>query len=120
MIINGGITTLESSIEHLKKLDGVMLGREIYHNPYLLAQVDNQIFGQNNPLKTRAEIVHLLIPYLQTQLAQGVRSNSISRHLLGLFQGEKGARGWRRYLSENATKPHADEQVLLQALKFTE
>ena len=120
VILNGGITTLESSNEFLRKIDGVMLGREVYHNPYILAQVDQQIFGQNYPVKTRAEIVLALVSYIQQQLSQGVRFNSISRHILGLFHGENGARGWRRYLSENATKPGADEQVLLQALKFTQ
>lgn len=119
IILNGGITSLESSAEYLKQTDGVMLGREVYQNPYLLAQVDQQIFAQNYPVKTRTEIVLALIPYIQQQLAQGLRFNSISRHILGLFHGEKGAKGWRRYLSENATKTGADEQVLLQALKFT-
>lgn len=120
IILNGGITTLESSIEILSHVDGVMLGREVYQNPYILAQVDSQIFGQNYPTKTRADVVLALIPYIQQQLAQGVRFNSISRHILGLFHGETGAKGWRRYLSENATKSNADEQVLLQALKFTQ
>jgi tRNA-dihydrouridine synthase A len=120
IILNGGITTLESSIDLLKQVDGVMLGREIYQNPYILANVDQQIFRQNAPAKTRMDVVLALIPYLQQQLAQGVRFNSISRHILGLFHGETGAKGWRRYLSENATKSGADEQVLLQALKFTQ
>lgn len=120
VILNGGITTLETSREILHQVDGVMLGREVYHNPYILAKVDQQIFGQNTPVKTRAEVVLALIPYIQQQLAQGVRFNSISRHILGLFHGENGARGWRRYLSEHATKTGADEQVLLQALKFTQ
>lgn len=120
IILNGGITTLERSIEILQQVDGVMLGREVYHNPYILAQVDQQIFGQNTAVKTRAEVVLALIPYIQQQLAQGVRFNNISRHILGLFHGENGARSWRRYLSEHATKTGADEQVLLQALKFTQ
>jgi tRNA-dihydrouridine synthase A len=120
IILNGGITTLETSQKILQQVDGIMLGREAYHNPYILAQVDQQIFEQNYPFKTRADIALALIPYIQQQLAQGVRFNSISRHILGLFHGEKGARGWRRYLSEHATKPGADERVLLQALKFTQ
>jgi tRNA-dihydrouridine synthase A len=118
IILNGGVTTLESSVEILTHVDGVMLGREVYQNPYILAQVDNQIFGQNYSIKTRSEVALALIPYIQQQLAQGVRFNSISRHILGLFHGEKGAKGWRRHLSENATKNGADEQVLLQALKY--
>lgn len=120
IVMNGGITTLETSTELLNQVDGVMLGREVYQNPYILAQVDQQIFSQNYPVKTRTETVFALIPYIQQQLAQGVRFNSISRHILGLFHGEKGAKGWRRYLSEHATKIGADEQVLLQALKFTQ
>ena len=120
IILNGGVTTLEQSAEILQQVDGVMVGREAYQNPYLLAQVDTKIFGQNQPLKTREEIVLALIPYIQQQLAQGVRFNSITRHILGLFHGENGARGWRRYLSENATKTGADERVLLQALSFTQ
>jgi tRNA-dihydrouridine synthase A len=119
IILNGGVTTLESSSEILKQVDGVMLGREVYQNPYILAQVDQQIFGKNTPVSSRTEVVLALIPYIQQQLVQGVRFNSISRHILGLFHGEKGAKSWRRYLSENATKIGADEQVLLQALKFT-
>lgn len=120
IILNGGVTSLEQSAEILQQVDGVMLGREAYQNPYLLAQVDTKFFGQNQPLKTREEIVLALIPYIQQQLAQGVRFNSITRHILGLFHGENGARGWRRYLSENATKTGADERVLLQALSFTQ
>lgn len=119
IVINGGITTLDASLDLLGNVDGVMLGREIYHNPYLLSSVDSQIFGDDYPIKSRQEVVLALIPYLQRQLAQGGRLNSISRHILGLFHGEKGARAWRRHLSENATKPGADEQVLLRALEFT-
>jgi tRNA-dihydrouridine synthase A len=120
IILNGGISRLETAEQAVAQLDGVMLGREVYHNPYLLAQVDQRFFAQNYPVKTREDIVLALIPYIQEQRQQGVRFNSISRHLLGLFQGEKGARSWRRYLSENATKDNADEQVLLHALKFTQ
>ncbi len=120
IILNGGLTELDSIETVLNQVDGVMLGREIYHNPYLLATVDQRFFAQPQAIKTRAEIITALIPYIQTQRSQGVRLHSISRHILGLFHGEKGARGWRRYLSENAAKNQADEQVLLQALKFTQ
>ena len=96
-----------------------MLGREIYHNPYLLGSVDSRIFGDDHIIKSRQEVVLALIPYVRQQLQQGARLNSISRHILGLFHGEKGARAWRRHISENATKPGADEQVLLSALEFT-
>jgi tRNA-dihydrouridine synthase A len=116
IILNGGINTLDNAQMLLTQVDGVMLGREVYHNPYILAQVDCCIFGADTPVKSRVEIAQALVPYIQVQLAQGVRFNSISRHILGLFHGEKGAKSWRRYLSEHATKTGADEQVLLQAL----
>lgn len=119
IIINGGITTLEASQELLEKVDGVMLGREIYHNPYLLSTVDRELFGGEHPIKSRQEVILAMIPYVRQQLQQGVRLNSISRHILGLFHGQNGARAWRRHISENATKPGADAQVLLRALEFT-
>ncbi len=119
IILNGGITTLDMAEHSLTHVDGVMLGREIYHNPYLLAQVDQRFFAASIVPKTRTEVVLALIPYIQAQREQGVRFNSISRHILGLFHGVAGARNWRRYLSEHATHNHADEQVLLRALKFT-
>lgn len=117
IIINGGILTLETAQELLSSgLDGVMVGREAYHNPYLLAQVDQQLYGDNHPLQSRKEIVLAMADYVQRQIRQGERLHSISRHMLGLFHGENGARIWRRHLSENATKRGADESVLLQAL----
>jgi tRNA-dihydrouridine synthase A len=119
IILNGGITTLESSVEILHHVDGVMLGREVYQNPYILAEVDPRLFGLTEMVKTRQEVALSLIPYIQHHLQQGVRFNSISRHILGLFHAQRGGRAWRRYLSENATKASADENVLLQALKFT-
>ena len=119
IIINGGITTLEASRELLGYVDGVMLGREIYHNPYILSTVDACLFDDHYPLKSRQEVILALIPYVRQQLSLGGRLNSITRHLLGMFHGEKGARAWRRYISENATKAGADEQVLLRALEFT-
>ena len=119
IIINGGITTLDESIQLLQHLDGVMVGREAYHNPYLLASVDQRFFSKATPPLTRPEIVELLIPYIQAQVKAGVRVHSITRHILGLFHGEPGARGWRRYLSEYANRCGADEQVIIAALKFT-
>jgi len=118
-ILNGGLTTLEQAEENLSLVDGVMLGREVYHNPYILADVDSRLFADDLNRVTREEVVELLIPYIQTQLQVGVRLNSISRHVLGLFHGAPGARGWRRYISEHAHKPGADENVILEALRFT-
>ena len=119
IIVNGGITNLEIAQDHLNQVDGVMLGREVYQRPFILSQVDHNIFGQVREPKTRQQVVDALIPYVQQQLKQGVRLNSISRHILGLFHSQKGAKSWRRYLSENATRAGADETVLLEALKFT-
>jgi tRNA-dihydrouridine synthase A len=119
IIVNGGITSLDQAEEMLKNVDGVMMGREAYHNPYILADVDRRFFGaDSNPLSRQA-IVAALIPYIQEQLKGEMRLNSVSRHILGLFHGEPGARGWRRYISENISKSGADEKVILEALKFT-
>ena len=119
IIINGGITSLEAASEHLQHLDGVMLGREVYHNPYLLAEVDQLLFNDLHPIKSRTEIVLALLPYIEYVLQQGYKLNSVTRHILGLFHCLPGAKAWRRHLSENASKPGADQQVLLQALDFT-
>jgi tRNA-dihydrouridine synthase A len=119
IIINGGISTLDAIHEHLQYVDGVMLGREIYHNPYLLAEVDAQFYEDQQIIKSREEIVLAMLPYVEEQLQNGVRLNSIVRHMLGLFHGMQGARAWRRHLSENATKSGAGKSVLLQALEFT-
>ena len=119
IVINGGISSLEQAEMLLRQVDGVMVGREAYHNPYLLAQVDNCLFDSNEPVSSRYEILEHLVPYIQSQLDQNLRLNTITRHLLGLFQGQPGARSWRRYLSENATKAGADIKVLTEALAFT-
>jgi len=119
IIVNGGITSLNQAEEMLKHVDGVMMGREAYHNPYILAEVDKRFFGAVSDPLSRHAIVALLIPYIQEQLKTEARLNSVSRHILGLFHGEPGARGWRRYISENVSKPGADENVILEALKFT-
>jgi len=119
IILNGGITSLNQAEEMLKNVDGVMMGREAYHNPYILADVDKRIFGASSDPISRYAIVALLIPYIQQQLKAGARLNSISRHILGLFHGEPGARAWRRTISENVSKSGADENVILEALKFT-
>lgn len=117
IILNGGITTLDQAEEVLKHVDGVMVGREAYHNPYLLAEVDRRFFDEVCRPRSRQEVLNLLIPYIQQQLKNGVRLNSISRHILGLFHGAPGARGWRRHISENVGKPGADENVIVDALK---
>ena len=118
-ILNGGITRLETCQHWLQRLDGVMLGREAYHNPYILAEVDNLIYAESRPIPSRQDIVMALLPYIESQLAQGARLNNITRHILGLFHGVDGARAWRRHLSENSTKPGATAQIVLDALQYT-
>ncbi len=120
IIINGGITSLEQSTDLLQDVDGVMIGREAYHNPYLLAGVDGVIYQQSGNPKTRHQVVSAMLPYIQQQLAAGVRLHSITRHMLGLFHGIKGARAWRRYLSEQGPKIGADENVVLRALELVQ
>ena len=119
IIINGGITTLEQASGMLDQVDGVMVGREAYQNPYILAGVDNLLYGDIKERVSRQDIVLMLIPYIQEQLRLGLRLNNVSRHILGLFHGEPGARGWRRYISENVSKAGADETVILRALEYT-
>ncbi|MFM2480260.1 tRNA dihydrouridine(20/20a) synthase DusA [Celerinatantimonas sp. YJH-8] len=114
--LNGGITELEQIEQHLQHVDGVMLGRAAYHNPYLLASVDSLFFGVKQPIISREDVVLKMVDYVQAHLAEGGRLQQITRHMLGLFQGLPGARGWRRYLSEHAHRPDADVRVLLDAL----
>lgn len=118
IVLNGGVTTLDQAEEILPQVDGVMVGREAYHNPYMLAEVDRRIFGASCEPRSRAEIMDLMIAYIRRQLElnDGCRLNNITRHMLGLYHGEPGARGWRRHLSENVCKSGAGVDVVLQAL----
>nr|WP_283166123.1 tRNA dihydrouridine(20/20a) synthase DusA [Shewanella fodinae] len=113
--INGGIKSWDNITQHLQQLDGVMVGREAYQNPYLLAEVDQRLFGMNRALLSRDEVVDAMLPYVAQHLQAGGRLNHITRHLTGLYQGVAGGRSWRRYLSENAHKPEAGIEVLLAA-----
>ncbi|EKO3537828.1 tRNA dihydrouridine(20/20a) synthase DusA [Vibrio fluvialis] len=114
--VNGGVKTLAEAKEHLQHLDGVMIGREAYQSPYLLAEVDQQIFGLDTPVKKRSQVVQEMYPYIEQQLAQGSYLGHITRHMLGLFQNMPGARQWRRHISENAHKAGAGIEVIEQAL----
>lgn len=116
IILNGGINSLDSAVSIKAEVDGVMLGREVYHNPFILNDVDQRFFSDNPFKKNRHEVVEALIPYVQEQLGRGVRLNSITRHTLGLFHGVAGARAWRRHLSEFACKNNANERVIINAL----
>ena len=117
IIINGGITTLEQCQHHLQFVDGVMVGREAYHNPWLLAQVDSQLYAAPDSFNQRKAVIDAFIPYVEQQLSQGVTLAPMSKPILGLFQGIAGARYWRRYISENAFKSNADSKILLQAMQ---
>ncbi|WP_245929470.1 tRNA dihydrouridine(20/20a) synthase DusA [Brenneria roseae] len=114
--INGGIKTLEEAKIHLQYLDGVMMGREAYQNPGILAQVDRELFGEQAAGPDIVAVVESMYPYIERELSNGAALGHITRHMLGLFQGVPGARQWRRYLSENAHKPGADAAVVERAL----
>ena len=117
--INGGIKSLDVTKQQLEHVDGVMIGREAYYNPYLLASVDQDIYGDDaSILKSREEIIEQLYEYIDSELDKGVALHSITRHILGLFQGCRGAKAWRRYLSENGNKPDADSSVVKTALRY--
>ncbi|SHH95240.1 tRNA dihydrouridine(20/20a) synthase DusA [Ferrimonas marina] len=114
--VNGGIKTLEECEAHLEHLDGVMVGREAYQDPYMMAAVDARLYGDDRPVLSRAEVVEQMIPYLERHIANGGRANHVTRHMLGLFNGMPGARQWRRYLAQNAHLPGTGAEVLSQAL----
>ena len=101
--------------QHLQQVDGVMLGREAYQNPWMLSEVDSVFFDLDNPAASRDDVIAGLLPYVEQQLAGGVHLNHITRHILGLYQSVPGARKFRRHLSENAYKPDAGLEVLTEA-----
>lgn len=107
IIINGGIASTEEIKSHLKKTDGVMIGRAAYHTPYLLAEIEKEIFN-NDDIPSRQEVIENLIPYIREEIKKGTRLNQIMRHTLGLFHGQVGASYWKRYLSENMCVRDAD------------
>ena len=116
--INGGVKTIDEIKHHLNYVDGVMVGREAYQNPMLLAHIDSQIFGLDTQPIDPIKAIRCLYPYIEQQLLQGAQLNHIMRHTLGIFNGQKGAKQWRRYLSENAHKKGAGIEVVEQALNF--
>ena len=117
VLVNGGIATPEQAREHLAQVDGVMLGRAAYHDPYVLHRLDVALYG--GPLRERAELLQALRTYVETQLHGGVALKHITRHVLGLFHGQPGGRGFRRVLSEGAHRDGADWSLLEQALAET-
>lgn len=117
IIVNGGIIELSDCETHLQQADGVMLGRAAYHNPYLLAEVDQRFYQQDKTIKTRQQVLLDFLPYVEEQLNLGVPLNHISRHILGLFQQVPGAKQFRRHISENAHLKGAGIEVLQQAMQ---
>ncbi|MCC2607900.1 tRNA dihydrouridine(20/20a) synthase DusA [Planctobacterium marinum] len=113
--INGGIKTLEDVHNHLQYTDGVMMGREVYSNPWILTQVESELFAQTAEL-TREAVVQQMMPYVERHIASGGRAWHVIRHMLGIFQGQPASRVWRRHLSENAIKPGTQASVLTDAL----
>jgi tRNA-dihydrouridine synthase A len=119
IIINGGIKTEAEIDEHLKHLDGVMLGREAYHNPFVMANFDQRYYGDTSAPLTREQVLEAMIPYIQAQLAQygplGLKLNSITRHMLGIMTGLPGARAFRQTLSDSKKLALGDANLLLEA-----
>ncbi|MEM9100875.1 MAG: tRNA dihydrouridine(20/20a) synthase DusA [Pseudomonadota bacterium] len=118
--LNGGVLNIDETLQHLECVDGVMIGREAYQNPYFLAEVDKRVFGVSSIQPSRTDIVHKMLQYIEEQLSLGAKLSHVTRHMLGLFNGMPGARRWRRHLSEHAIKPGAGPEVLLEALAQVE
>ena len=116
VVINGGIASLEAAETELAHVDGVMLGRAAYHNPALLLDVDQRIFGETVVPPMPQDVVERMIPYIEARLAEGGRLHAVTRHMLGLFQGVPGARAWRRILTVEGVKPDAGVETLRKAL----
>ncbi|MBT8092326.1 MAG: tRNA dihydrouridine(20/20a) synthase DusA [Gammaproteobacteria bacterium] len=115
IVINGGLTNVADVERVLEHVDGAMIGRQAYHQPYFLAELAHRL-DSARPLPDRRDIVHAMLPYVESAVADGEPLNRISRHMLGLFAGRPGARAWRRYLSEHAHKVGAGPEVLINAL----
>ena len=123
IILNGGITKLDEIDLHLQHVDGVMIGREAYHHPYLMAAFDARYYGDDAPIKTRGEVVQAMLPYINQQLERygkvaggGLKLNSITRHMIGLVSGLPGARSFRQMLSDPAKLASGDPELLIEAL----
>ena len=115
IVLNGGVTALDQVDEILKQIDGVMIGRQAYHHPYFLSELEHHL-EPNYLLPDRRSIVERMLPYIEQQLDQGEKLSRITRHMLGLFAGQPGARAWRRHLSENAHRDDAGIEIVLAAL----
>ena len=120
IVINGGIATHDAVAREMGEVDGVMLGRVAYHDPYFLAVTETYCFAGGKPNRSRAEVVEALLPYAEAQLARGVHLRAITRHVLGLYHGAPGARAWRRVLSDAALLKNAGPELFLTALREVE
>jgi tRNA-dihydrouridine synthase A len=124
IIINGGIKTVAEIDEHLKHVDGVMLGREAYHNPWLMSEFDLRYYGDPTTAKERIDVLHAMVPYIQAQLARhgarGLKLNSMTRHMLGLMAGMPGARAFRQVLSDSRKLAMGDPALLFEAYARTQ
>lgn len=115
VVLNGGINSIDECVSHLENVDGVMMGREAYSNPYILSQVDARLYQDDSAVASRDEVLERFVDYAQQRLDAGARLNHLSRHIVGLFHGEPRSRLWRRYLSDNAHKAGSGVEVLLDA-----
>ena len=115
IVINGGLADIEQVEAVLQRVDGAMIGRQAYHQPYFLAELAHH-FDPDWPLPERRELVHAMLPYVQSALADGESLHRVTRHMLGLYAGQPGARAWRRHISEHAHRPDAGVEVLINAL----
>lgn len=120
IVINGGIETLEACAEHLRHVDGVMMGRAAYQTPYLLADVDRVLFGDDGDALGRGEVLERLVPHVRQHLDAGGRLNNVTRHILGLYHGQPRARLFRRHLSEHGVGDGAGLDVLIEAMSIAD
>ena len=120
IIINGGIGSIAEAARHLDHVDGVMLGRAAYQEPWRLLEVDPQLFGEEAPYATMKDVFEAMFPYIEGQLAQGTKLHSMTRHFVGAFHGVPGARAFRRHLAENGVRPGAGVDVLRDAIARVE
>jgi len=118
IVLNGGIVSIDAAQQQLQYVDGIMIGRAAYHNPFMLVDIDRQLFDDVTPVTTRQTVLEQLLPYVEQQLSLGVKLHHITRHILGLFHGVPGARAWRQYLTTHATKRDAGSEVILQAAQL--
>jgi tRNA-dihydrouridine synthase A len=120
VIINGGIGSIAEAARHLDHVDGVMLGRAAYQEPWRLLDVDPELFGEAAPYATMKDVFEAMFPYIEEQLAQGAKLHSMTRHFVGAFHGVPGARAFRRHLAEKGVRPGAGVDVLRDAIALVE